>query len=127
MLEVRSQDSSAELGDVGNDEACSEFCPANELGRFWINDHPEVGRSESTTAISKVNSVLVELGDKVICGDRFSAERAGLRHGLQRIIFTTTVAPAISGTAGDGVSVRNVHLVVNGAVWSVDVHISGLI
>ena len=127
MFEVRSQDGSAELGDVGNDEARSEFCPAYELGRFWINDHSRAGISESTTAIPMENSVLVELGDKVIGGDRFSAERAGLRQGLQRIFFTTAVAPTISGAPGDGVGVRNVHLVVNGAIRGMGVQIRGLV
>ena len=127
MFEVRSQDGSAEFCDVGNDKACSKFCPADKLGRFRINDHPRTEQSEPTTAISKGNSVLVKFGDKIIGSDRFSAERAGLGHGLQRIFFTTTVAPTISGTPGDGVSIGDVHFVVNGAIWGMDVQISGLV
>ena len=85
------------------------------------------GRSESTTTISKGNSILVELSDEVIGGDRFSTERARLGHGLQRVFFATTVAPTISRTSRDGVTVRNVHLVVNGTIWGMNVHISSLV
>ena len=69
MFEVRSQDSSAELCDVGNDEARAELCPTYKLGRLWIDDHPRAERSGSRTATRKKNNLLVELGDKVIGGD----------------------------------------------------------
>lgn len=70
MLEVRAQDSSAELCDIGNDEARPELCPAYKLGRFWIDNHPGVRCSESTTAGRKKNGLLVEFGNKVVGGDR---------------------------------------------------------
>jgi hypothetical protein len=83
VFEVRSKDSPAEFGDIGNYEARSEFCPAYKLGRFWIDNHPGEKRSKATTATWKGNDVLVEFCDEVIGGDWFSAERARLRHGLQ--------------------------------------------
>jgi hypothetical protein len=114
VFEVRSQDSSAEFRDIGNYEARSKFRPAYKLGRFWIDNHPGERRSESAIGTLKGNSVLVEFCDEVIRCDGFSAERAGLRHGFQRIFFASTVAPAVRGTSGDGVSVRNIHFVESG-------------
>ena len=105
MLEVGSQDGSAEFGNIGNNEARSELCPTDKLGRFWIDNHPGAGHSESTAGTGRKNSLLIELGDKIVGGDRFSAERARLGCGFQRIFLAATVAPAISGTSGDSVSV----------------------
>lgn len=127
MFEVRSKDSSAELGDIRNDETRSELCPTYKLGRFWIDNHSGTRRSEPTVATRKRNSLLVELGDKIIGCDRFSAERARLRHGLQRVILAATVAPTVGGASGDSVSVGYVHFVVNGAIRCMDVQVASLV
>ena len=127
MFEVRSQDSSAELGNIGDDEARSELCPTYKLGRFWIDDHPRAGRSESRTGTRKKNSLLVEFGDKIIGSDRFTAKRARLRQGFQRVFLAAAIAPTISGTSRDSVSIGHVHFVVNGATWGMDFRVTGLI
>ena len=127
MFEVRPQNSSAELGDVGNDETCSELCPTYKLGRFWVDNHPGTRGSESGTATREKNDPLVELGDEIIGGDRFPTERAGLRQGLQRIFLAAAVAPTISGTPGDSVGVGYVHFVIDGAARGMNVHVAGLV
>lgn len=127
MFEVRTQDSPAELSNVRNDEARSELCPTYKLGRFWVDDHSRAGRSETRTTTGKKSDLLVELGDKVIGGDRFTAKRTRLRQRLQRIFLAAAVTPTISGTPSDSVSIGHVHFVVGGAARGMDVHVSGLV
>jgi len=78
--------------------------------------------SQNPWCYAEERGLLVELGDKVVGGDRLPAERATLRYGFQRVLLAATVAPTIGRTSGDGVSVGHVHFIVNGAV-----HVTGLV
>lgn len=40
VFEVRAENGSTELCDVRDDEAGTEFSPADELGRLGVGDHP---------------------------------------------------------------------------------------
>ena len=40
MLKVGTQDASAELTDIGDDEGSAKLSPRNEVCRFGVVDHP---------------------------------------------------------------------------------------
>ena len=48
MLEMAPQNAPAELAYVGHDKGRAKLGPSNELGRFWVVDHPR-GRGVVST------------------------------------------------------------------------------